>query len=53
MISLPGSLCGAVSTSSGSKTGPFARTDLIVIDGGLGQVNAVQGVLEELGVDIP
>lgn len=27
--------------------------DLIVIDGGLGQVNAVQGVLEELGVDIP
>jgi len=27
--------------------------DLIVIDGGLGQVNAVQTVLDELGVDIP
>lgn len=27
--------------------------DLIVIDGGLGQVNAVQGVLDELGVEIP
>lgn len=27
--------------------------DLIVIDGGLGQVNAVQIVLDELGVDIP
>ncbi|MGB4508801.1 MAG: excinuclease ABC subunit UvrC [Syntrophomonadaceae bacterium] len=27
--------------------------DLIVIDGGLGQVNAVQAVLDELGVEIP
>lgn len=27
--------------------------DLVVIDGGLGQVNAVQAVLDELGVEIP
>ena len=27
--------------------------DLILIDGGIGQVNAVQGVLESLGLDIP
>ncbi|QGU00375.1 Excinuclease ABC subunit C [Candidatus Syntrophocurvum alkaliphilum] len=27
--------------------------DLILIDGGLGQVNAVQNVINELGVDIP
>lgn len=27
--------------------------DLILIDGGIGQVNAVQGVLDELGLDIP
>ena len=27
--------------------------DLILIDGGIGQVNAVQGVLDSLGLDIP
>lgn len=27
--------------------------DLIVVDGGLGQVNTVRGVLDQLGVDIP
>jgi excinuclease ABC subunit C len=27
--------------------------DFILVDGGLGQVNAAKGVLDELGVDIP
>lgn len=31
----------------------FARPDLIVIDGGLGQLNSVKAVADEMGVDIP
>ena len=31
----------------------FSRPDLIVIDGGLGQLNSVKAVADEMGVDVP
>ena len=48
-----GKPCGAVSAGPAAEPGFLPEPDLVVIDGGLGQVNAVQAVLDELGVEIP
>ncbi|WIK65020.1 excinuclease ABC subunit UvrC [Gleimia hominis] len=44
---------GAVDPNTGLPRRFSYRPDLVVVDGGLPQVNAAQATLDELGVDIP